>query len=74
MFEEVRQILDNILGVAGNGFVERTNASGKNLEVCNGVAVAFKRHQLPDQAAKQSQQTHGLHKNGDKNNEIARRR
>lgn len=39
MFEEVRQILDNILGVAGNGFVERTNASGKNFEVCNGVAV-----------------------------------
>lgn len=32
MFEEVRKILDNILGVAGNGFVERTNASGKNLK------------------------------------------
>ena len=39
MFESVRWIVDNILGINSNGFVIRENDSPENIENCSGVAV-----------------------------------
>ena len=39
MVEENKWILDNILGVKGDGFVIRENESTENIETCGGEAV-----------------------------------
>ena len=39
MFENIKEILNNILGVSGNGFVIRENVSSENIETCNGVSI-----------------------------------
>lgn len=38
MFEEIRWIIENIIGI-GEGFVIRQNISPENIETCNGVAI-----------------------------------
>ncbi len=40
MFEDIKWILDNILGINGKGFVIRKNVSTENIETKNGEAVA----------------------------------
>ncbi len=39
MFEQIRWVLDNMLGLNGDVFVIRENASPENIETCKGVAV-----------------------------------
>ncbi len=39
MVEENKWILDNILGVKGDGFVIRENESTENIETCGGEAA-----------------------------------
>ncbi len=39
MFEQIRWFLDNMLGLNGDAFTMRVNASPENIETCNGVAV-----------------------------------
>lgn len=39
MFDSFNSILENVLGIHGNGFVIRKSTSPKNIESCNGVAV-----------------------------------
>ena len=39
MFEQIRWILDNMLGLNGDVFTIRKNVSPENIETCNGTAV-----------------------------------
>ncbi len=39
MFEQIRWVLDNMLGLNGDVFVIRENVSPENIETCKGVAV-----------------------------------
>lgn len=39
MFEDIKWIVENVLGTSGDGFVIRKNISPENIETCNGVAV-----------------------------------
>ncbi len=39
MFEQIRWILDNMLGLNGDVFVIRDGTSSKDIKICNGVAT-----------------------------------